>query len=75
MSEDGKHNHVIATDIVRLRSVDASETNSMDQIAMCTMGKHGFRQSLRCVALKQPPVTCLSSNLELTSLACEVTQK
>ena len=35
MSEDGKHNHVIATDIVRLRSVDASETNNMDQIAMC----------------------------------------
>ena len=35
MSEDGKHNHKIATDIVRLRSVDASETNDMDQIAMC----------------------------------------
>ena len=45
VSEDGKHNHVMATDIVRLRSVDASKTNSMDQIAMCTMGKHGFRQS------------------------------
>ena len=35
MSEDGKHNQVIVTDIVRLRSVDASETNNIDQIAMC----------------------------------------